>query len=190
MISLSKLQLRADLGKQKPILKRQYCETRDINVLNQLSDVTKQYNELMFEIYSNDNIEKAFELLGDDKYIIVDDVLIEKTENFIIFKDMTDDDVIKAFDKKYNKPIESEIVKPAPDNRSDDEIVYDFIQEYETNGLDCTKKFIESMLSGKISRARIGDTLTRLVMVGLNGKKLTMTDANDLTISDKVYKII
>ena len=108
MISLNKLKLRNEIGKQKPILKKQYNETRDRKHLIELDLVSKMYNDLMFEIYSIETIEKCYEMLGQDQYVILDDILIEKTENFIIFRDMTDENILKNFDKKYNKHFLSE----------------------------------------------------------------------------------
>lgn len=74
------------------------------------------------------------------------------------------------------------------DSRSDDEIIYEFIQHNEISGIECSKKYIESMLAGRISRAKIADALTRLTIIGLNGNKLFLVDSIDLTKTDKVYK--
>lgn len=119
-----------------------------------------------------------------------DQALLEVCTKFTDYSPILDKPIVyirKGFTFGKNE-IKKQHTENNVDSRSDDEIIYEFILHNETNGIDCTKKFIESMLTGKISRARIGDTLTRLVMVGLNGKKILLTDANDLTINDKAYK--
>lgn len=102
MIDVNKLRRRNELGKLKPELKLQYSETLDESILIELQKVTEEYNKLLFEIYSVDNIVNAFKLLDNIDHVIIDNVLIERTKNFIMFKDMSDERVIEYYNKKYN----------------------------------------------------------------------------------------
>jgi len=103
MISRELLNKRAEIGKMIPILKSEYMSTRDRETFSKLNSTTKEYRDLLFEVYSLENVEFALNALGDDQFIIIDDVLIERTENFIMFKDLTSESTLKHFDKKYKK---------------------------------------------------------------------------------------
>jgi len=103
MISRDLLNKRAEIGKMIPILKSEYMSTRDRETFLKLTKVTKEYRDLLFEVYSLENVEFALNALGDDQFIIIDDILIEKTLSFIIFKDMHNESTLKHFDKKYKK---------------------------------------------------------------------------------------
>ena len=186
------IEKRAFLAKQIKIANMGFYILRTKEALDRCDTARKEYYDIYREIYTFEMITELLTLCNTKNEKIV----ISDRYDSILYGYLNNEGVITLTlneGKKKSKLVYDSRPEPVdlkPDTRSDDEIVYEFILHNQANGIDCTKKFVESMLTAKISRARIGDTLTRLVMVGLNGKKLTMTDSNDLTINDKVYKII
>lgn len=142
-------------------------------------------NKVMRRVDKNEYAEMSGKTLGDNEQAI-----LQVCTKYTDYSPILDQPILflrKRFTFQRCEIINQTSVNTV-DNRSDDEIVYEFILENQNNGLECTKKFIESMLAGKISRARITDTLIRLTVVGINNKKLILTDSINLTITDKVYK--
>lgn len=143
-------------------------------------------NKVMRRLSNNEYTELTGNSLGENEQAI-----LEVCTKFTDYSPILDQTLLflrKGFTFQRVE-IKKQNLETKVDSRSDDEIVYDFILEHQTNGIECTKKFIESMLTGQISRAKIGDTLTRLTMVGLNGKKVFLVDSTDLTLTDKVFKL-
>lgn len=178
------------------------CEVILVNHIGKSSSQSKDITQFAGRggsaLPSHARINKVMRRLDANEYLDMtsltleegDQAILEVCTKFTDYSPILDKPTVytrKGFTFTKNE-IKKQPTENNIDSRSDDEIVYEFILHNETNGVECSKKFIESMLTGKISRARIGDTLTRLTMVGLNGKKLLLTNATDLTITDKVYK--
>jgi len=142
-------------------------------------------NKVMRRIDANEYTELTGKTIGENEQAVL--LVCTKYTDYSPILDKTLLFIRRGF--TFEKiDITKSLSETKVDNRSDDEILYEFILHNDMSGIGCTKKYIESMLSGKISRARISDGLTRLTMIGLNGKKIHLVDSDDLTITDKVYK--
>lgn len=142
-------------------------------------------NKVMRRIDANEYTELTGKTLSDNEQAVL--LVCTKYTDFSPILDKTLLFIRRGF--TFEKvDITKSISESKVDNRSDDEILYEFILHNETSGIYCTKKYIDSMMSGKISRTRIAEALTRLTMIGLNGKRIYLVESDDLTMTDKVYR--